>query len=68
MRKKRKSLEVERVREALVKRLDHESLAEIQRGVGLPYGWLQQFIYGNIIEPGYIKIKKLAAHLKVDGV
>ena len=54
------------VRDALIHRLGRVSMKEVADKANVPYGWLQQFYYGNIIEPGYIKMTKLARYLKVD--
>lgn len=53
------------VRAALIKRTERESMTDIAKNADVPYGWLQQFFYGNIEEPGHTKFTKLATYLGV---
>lgn len=56
---------IEKVHAALMKRVERENLTDIAAGARVPYGWLQQFFYKNIGEPGYQKFSKLAEYLNV---
>ena len=49
----------------LINRTEVEPLKKIAGNAGVPYGWLQQFYYGNIDEPGVVKFTKLARYLGV---
>lgn len=53
------------VRAALIKRTEREAMTDIAKNAEVPYGWLQQFFYGNIEEPGHTKFTKLATYLGV---
>lgn len=54
-----------KVRTALVERTEKESLTDIARKAGVPYGWLQQLFYGNIGTPGWDKFTAIAKYLNV---
>lgn len=56
---------IDKVHAALMRRVERENLTEIAEGADVPYGWLQQFFYKNIEEPGWIKFTKLAQYLGI---
>lgn len=56
---------VARVREALYEKMKTETLSEIAKAARVPYGWLQQFSYDNIVDPGFSRIERLANYLGV---
>lgn len=56
---------MDKVHAALMQRVERENLTEIAKGADVPYGWLQQFFYKNIAEPGFTKFTKLAQYLGI---
>lgn len=62
---KEKQDAIDKVHAALMLRVERENLTEVAKGAEVPYGWLQQFFYKNIDEPGWTKFTKLAQYLGV---
>ena len=56
---------IEALRAALNLRVEREQLTDIAKNADVPYGWLQQMFYGNIVEPGLFKASRLAKYLGV---
>lgn len=62
---KKPSDAIDVVHAALLKQVERENLKDIADKAGVPYGWLQQFFYRNIGEPGWSKFTLLARYLGV---